>query len=262
MSRFRDTMPAGARVFEARLQVQWADVDVAGIMYFAAYSRFAENAEMQFFAELGFPYKSVFTEYGFWLPRVRVEAEYHAPAMMSDWIRMRTHVAHVGASSLRWQTVFFNERTGEHRRVYDLHRRGGRRRDDAELPVARAHPRGVVLVRVAILSAPRTIELREEPAPLAPRGGIVVRVRAALTDGTDLKTYRRGHPKMPMPTRFGHEFCGDVAAVGDGVEGFAAGDAVMCVHTAPCGECFWCRSAQRSFASSSCLLCCSGRIPT
>lgn len=101
-----------------------------------------------------------------------------------------------------------------------------------------------MLVRVAILSAPRTIELREEPAPLAPRGGIVVRVRAALTDGTDLKTYRRGHPKMPMPTRFGHEFCGDVAAVGDGVEGFAAGDAVMCVHTAPCGECFWCRSAQ------------------
>ena len=52
VSRFRDTIPAGARVFEARLQVQWADVDVAGIMYFAAYSRFAENAEMQFFAEL------------------------------------------------------------------------------------------------------------------------------------------------------------------------------------------------------------------
>lgn len=113
MSRFRDTMPSGARVFEARLQVQWADVDVAGIMYFAAYSRFAEYAEMQFFAELGFPYESVFTEYGFWLPRVRVEAEYHAPAKMSDWMRMRTHVAHVGASSLRWQTAFFNERTGE-----------------------------------------------------------------------------------------------------------------------------------------------------
>jgi acyl-CoA thioester hydrolase len=113
VSRFRDTLPAGARLFEARLQVQWADVDFAGIMYFAAYSRFAEYAEMQLFAELGFPYESVFTEYGFWLPRVRVEAEYHAPARMSDWIRMRTHIAHVGASSLRWQTVFFNERNGE-----------------------------------------------------------------------------------------------------------------------------------------------------
>jgi YbgC/YbaW family acyl-CoA thioester hydrolase len=100
------------RVFEARLQVQWADVDVAGIMYFAAYSRFAEYAEMQLFAELGFPYESVFTTYDFWLPRVHVEAQYHAPALMSDWLRMRTQVQHIGRSSLRWQTTFHNERTG------------------------------------------------------------------------------------------------------------------------------------------------------
>lgn len=113
MTRFRDTLPPGARIFEARLQVQWADVDVAGVMYFAAYARFAEYAEMQLFAELGFPYERVFTEYGFWLPRVRVEAQYHAPALMSDWLRMRTHVERVGASSLRWHTVVFNERTGE-----------------------------------------------------------------------------------------------------------------------------------------------------
>jgi acyl-CoA thioester hydrolase len=113
VSRFKDRLLPGARVFEARLQVQWADVDVAGIMYFAAYSRFAEYAEMQLFAELGFPYESVFTEYGFWLPRVKVEAQYYAPAFMSDWLRMRTHVEHVGGSSVRWQTVVFNERTGE-----------------------------------------------------------------------------------------------------------------------------------------------------
>jgi L-iditol 2-dehydrogenase len=95
-----------------------------------------------------------------------------------------------------------------------------------------------------MLVAPRQIELREEPAPAPEPGGIVVRVRAALTDGTDLKTYRRGHPKMPMPTRFGHEFSGEVAAVGEGVSSFAPGDPVMCVHTAPCGECFWCRHGQ------------------
>ncbi len=95
-----------------------------------------------------------------------------------------------------------------------------------------------------MLVAPRHIELREEPMPAAQPGGVVVRVRAALTDGTDLKTYRRGHPKMPMPTRFGHEFSGDVAAVGEGVTEFAPGDPIMCVHTAPCGRCFWCRHAQ------------------
>ena len=62
---------------------------------------------------MGFPYESVFAEYGFWLPRVRVEAEYHAPALMSDWLRMRTHVERVGKSSVRWKTIFVNERTGE-----------------------------------------------------------------------------------------------------------------------------------------------------
>ncbi len=98
--------------------------------------------------------------------------------------------------------------------------------------------------RVATLVAPRRIELREEAVPRAPEGGIVVRVRAALTDGTDLKAYRRGHPKMPMPTRFGHEFSGDVAAVGADVDALRAGDAVMCAHTAPCGTCFWCERGE------------------
>ena len=92
----------------------------------------------------------------------------------------------------------------------------------------------------AILVEPKQIELRDVPVPEPPPGGMVVRVRAALTDGTDLKAYRRGHPQMPMPTPFGHEFSGDVAAVADGVTKFSVGDAVMCVHSAPCGTCFWC----------------------
>jgi L-iditol 2-dehydrogenase len=100
-----------------------------------------------------------------------------------------------------------------------------------------------------MLVAPKTIELRDETSPVAEPGGIVVRVRAALTDGTDLKTYRRGHPKMPMPTRFGHEFSGDVAIAGDGAK-FLSGDPVMCVHTAPCGGCYWCRHEQEELCES------------
>ncbi|MBV8332542.1 MAG: hypothetical protein JO192_07410, partial [Candidatus Eremiobacteraeota bacterium] len=44
---------------------------------------------------------------------VRAEAEYHAPALMNDWLRLRTHLEKVGASSIRWKTVAFNERTGD-----------------------------------------------------------------------------------------------------------------------------------------------------
>jgi YbgC/YbaW family acyl-CoA thioester hydrolase len=111
--RYKETLPAGARVFETRVRTQWSDVDIAGIVYFAAYWRFAERAEMEFFRELGFPYDSVFEAHGFWLPRVRCDVEYHAPALMDDWLRLRTHIEKVGGSSVRWKTVVFNERTGD-----------------------------------------------------------------------------------------------------------------------------------------------------
>lgn len=113
MAQFKDRLPASARVFESRVMVQWADVDIAGIMYFAAYQRAAERAEMDFFAEVGFPYNEVFARYDIWLPRVHVEADYHKPALMGDWLRLRTHLTHVGGSSIRWETVVFNERTNE-----------------------------------------------------------------------------------------------------------------------------------------------------
>jgi L-iditol 2-dehydrogenase len=105
-------------------------------------------------------------------------------------------------------------------------------------------------MRSAILVEPKRIELRGVPMPQPARGAIVVRVRAALTDGTDLKAYRRGHPQMPMPTPFGHEFSGDVAAIGDGVTKFAVGDAVMSVHSAPCGACYWCERHEEELCES------------
>ncbi|TAM58328.1 alcohol dehydrogenase [bacterium] len=100
--------------------------------------------------------------------------------------------------------------------------------------------------QTAVLVAPGRVELQELPSPTPGPGEIVVRVRAALTDGTDLKAFRRGHPKMPMPTPFGHEFSGDVAAVGSGVERFSEGDAIMAVHSAPCGRCYWCHADQEN----------------
>jgi YbgC/YbaW family acyl-CoA thioester hydrolase len=113
MAQFKDRLPETARVFESRVMVQWADVDIAGIMYFAAYQRAVERAEMDFFGELGFPYNTVFEKYDIWLPRVHVEAAYHKPAFMGDWLTLRTHLRHVGSSSIKWQTIVHNDRTGE-----------------------------------------------------------------------------------------------------------------------------------------------------
>src|SRR5499427_10664007 len=96
-------------------------------------------------------------------------------------------------------------------------------------------------MRQAVLRAPRTLDLVDVPLPVPARGEAVVRVRAALTCGTDLKTYRRGHPKLHYGP-FGHEASGDIVAVGRDVKDWRPGDSIMWVQTAPCGECARCRA--------------------
>ncbi|MDR7420531.1 MAG: zinc-binding dehydrogenase [Armatimonadota bacterium] len=95
-------------------------------------------------------------------------------------------------------------------------------------------------MRQAILRGPRALDLIELPVPVPGPGEVVVRIRAALTCGTDLKTYRRGHPRLGFGP-FGHEGTGDIASIGDGVEGFAPGQPVVFVPTAGCGRCGACR---------------------
>lgn len=92
-----------------------------------------------------------------------------------------------------------------------------------------------------LLVKPSVIELNEIKTPKSSYGEILVKIKAALTCGTDLKAFRRGHPMIPMPTVFGHEFSGIVEKVGRGVRRFSKGMEIMAVHTAPCGKCRFCK---------------------
>jgi len=92
-----------------------------------------------------------------------------------------------------------------------------------------------------ILVKPGVIELRETKVPKPSQGELLVNIKAALTCGTDLKAFRRGHPVIPMPGLFGHEFSGIVSEVGRGITRFKKGDAIMAVHSAPCLACRYCR---------------------
>lgn len=105
---------------------------------------------------------------------------------------------------------------------------------------------GRATMRAHVLVRPGQLELRELPRPRAGADGVVVRVRAALTCGTDVKTFVRGHPIFPTPTLFGHEFAGDVIEVGPEVRGVHEGDAVMAAPTAPCGACYHCVRAEEN----------------
>jgi L-iditol 2-dehydrogenase len=75
---------------------------------------------------------------------------------------------------------------------------------------------------------PGDLRLEDVPRPEPGPGDVLVQVEVALTDGTDLKTFRRGHPLLlgDLPSPFGHEFCGVDVATGRRVvaANSAAGD--------------------------------------
>ncbi len=99
-------------------------------------------------------------------------------------------------------------------------------------------------MRAAVYLGPEQIAICQVPVPSLQPGTLLVRVRAAVTCGTDVKTYRRGHPKFPPPFVFGHEFGGDVVAVGEDVKGFKEGMRVTANVFAECGECYYCQHGQ------------------
>jgi L-iditol 2-dehydrogenase len=103
----------------------------------------------------------------------------------------------------------------------------------------------------AVLVGPEQIEIRELPVPHPAEDELILQVRAATTCGTDVKVFRRGgHPRMlQVPTLFGHEMAGTVAALGKGVENFALGDAVVVANSAACGACDYCRAQRENLCT-------------
>ncbi|MBQ8887807.1 MAG: zinc-binding dehydrogenase [Candidatus Gastranaerophilales bacterium] len=79
-------------------------------------------------------------------------------------------------------------------------------------------------------------------------GEVQIKIMAALTCGTDVKTYRRGHPVLikKIPSGFGHEFSGIITKIGKNVVGFNVGDRVVAANSAPCGECFFCKRGEHN----------------
>src|SRR2546423_13946856 len=93
-----------------------------------------------------------------------------------------------------------------------------------------------------VFHGPGDLRREDLPVPAPAPGEIVLKIDAALTCGTDVKTLRRGHPVMipHVPTVFGHEFAGTVSAVGAGVRRVREGDRVVAGNSAPCGTCRLC----------------------
>lgn len=87
-------------LFTVDERVRWSNVDKAGIIFYGAYVRFFELAEMELFRTAGVPYSEVFERYDMWLPRVHLESDFHYPSRLDDELRVAAYFTRFGTSSI------------------------------------------------------------------------------------------------------------------------------------------------------------------
>jgi 2-desacetyl-2-hydroxyethyl bacteriochlorophyllide A dehydrogenase len=97
------------------------------------------------------------------------------------------------------------------------------------------------------------IEVKEAPVPSPGPGEVLLRVRACGICGSDLHFYRGELPAMPTVSP-GHEFAGEVAEVGEGVQGFAPGRRVVVEPLRTCRQCSYCRTGNYQLCPKRVLL--------
>lgn len=94
------------------------------------------------------------------------------------------------------------------------------------------------------------ITLREDiEVPKLRDNEVLIKVKAVGICGTDLSILK-GTYKIPVPRILGHEFSGVISEIGKKVTGIQVGDRVTSEINISCGNCYFCKSGQRTQCTS------------
>jgi len=93
---------AGGIVARYRIEeyVRWEDIDAAGIINYQAYLRFFALAEAELLRSAGLNYRFLFEVLGIWLPRVRVECDFHRPVKLDELLAVEAYFSRIGRTSV------------------------------------------------------------------------------------------------------------------------------------------------------------------
>ncbi|MGA3128446.1 MAG: thioesterase family protein [Candidatus Korobacteraceae bacterium] len=88
-------------ISETTLRVRYAETDQMGVVYHSNYIIWLEVGRVELLRQLGFSYQEMEAE-GLHLPVVEVKCRYKHPARYDDEVTIRTHLAQMRASLLRF----------------------------------------------------------------------------------------------------------------------------------------------------------------
>ncbi len=96
-------------------------------------------------------------------------------------------------------------------------------------------------MRALVWEAPRVMNMRDHTEPLAQAHEVVIKVAYAGICGSELSGYL-GHNALRVPPLvMGHEFAGEIVALGDAVTELSIGQAVTVNPLVSCGTCAYCQ---------------------
>ena len=97
-------------------------------------------------------------------------------------------------------------------------------------------------MNACLFYGPHDIRFENVPVPQINENEILIKVKAALTCGTNLKTYQRSHPILvrSIPSTFGHQFAGVVVEAEENIKDFYPAQRVVSLNSAPCFKCTYC----------------------
>lgn len=98
-------------------------------------------------------------------------------------------------------------------------------------------------MKALVYEAPGRVALQQVAKPVAGPGDVLIQVAAAGVCGTD-RHIVAGYLGVAPGTVLGHEVCGRIAEVGEGVSGFAPSDRVIAFGQVVCGQCAACRAGR------------------
>lgn len=93
----------------------------------------------------------------------------------------------------------------------------------------------------AVFHGVRDIRLTDLPVPRPKADEVLVKVQRAGICGSDVNRYTKGSFPWPPGFIMGHEFCGEIAALGSDVDTWQVGQQVVIEPTLYCAACHYCR---------------------
>ncbi|MBX2885231.1 MAG: L-idonate 5-dehydrogenase [Granulosicoccus sp.] len=102
-------------------------------------------------------------------------------------------------------------------------------------------------MRALVIHAPKDLRVEEEETLDPGKGQVAVRIRAGGVCGSDLHYFHHGgfgDIRLKEPMIPGHEVAGEIAAIGDDVDGLKIGQPVAVNPSLPCLQCHYCDLAQ------------------